>query len=75
MHDLEGNIVTDKDLLGKNYIMYFGFTRCPDVCPAFLFKLTVAMKYISQHESSKMFTLVPVFVTLDPEYDTPERIK
>ena len=49
MYSLDGKMVTDKDLIGKNYIMYFGFTRCPDVCPAFLFKLTAAMKYISQH--------------------------
>ena len=74
LYGLDGEIVTDKDLLGKNYVMYFGFTRCPDVCPAFLFKLTSAMKYIESHESSKMYTVVPVFVSLDPEYDTPERI-
>lgn len=74
MYGLDGSTITDKDLIGKNYIMYFGFTRCPDVCPAFLFKLTAAMKYISQHKSSQMFTLIPVFVSLDPEYDTPERI-
>lgn len=49
MFNLDGEVVTDKDLLGKNYIMYFGFTRCPDVCPAFLFKLTAALKMIERH--------------------------
>lgn len=66
--------MTDKDLLGTNYVIYFGFTRCPDVCPAFMFKLTTALKNVAKQESSKMFRLVPIYVSLDPEYDTPERI-
>jgi protein SCO1/2 len=47
MYKVDGTILTNKDLLGTNHIVYFGFTRCPDACPTFMFKLTTALKYIS----------------------------
>ncbi|MEL6114015.1 SCO family protein [Photobacterium sp. SP02] len=51
-------------------VVYFGFTHCPDVCPTSLAILGAALKAISQDELNKVW---PVFITLDPERDTPEK--
>jgi len=51
--------------------MVFGFTRCPDVCPAELFKLALAMKRLGP-VSDRVQVL---FVSLDPEWDTPKVLK
>ncbi|MDO6706687.1 SCO family protein [Photobacterium sp. 1_MG-2023] len=51
-------------------VVYFGFTHCPDVCPTSLAILGAALKAVSQDELSKVW---PVFITLDPERDTPEK--
>lgn len=50
-------------------IVYFGFTRCPDVCPTSLAMLSGALNQI---DPETLQTLRPVFVTLDPERDSPE---
>ncbi|NAW88127.1 SCO family protein [Photobacterium halotolerans] len=51
-------------------VVYFGFTHCPDVCPTSLAILGAALKAIAQDELNKVW---PVFITLDPERDTPEK--
>lgn len=52
---------------GRIVVMFFGFTRCPDVCPTELFKLTQVMQALGD-EAERVQVL---FVTLDPERDTP----
>ena len=59
------------DYRGKVTIVFFGFTHCPDVCPATFVKLALAMK-----ELGALADRVQVlFVTLDPERDTPAELK
>ncbi len=61
--------VTSQDFLGKYMIVYFGYTYCPDVCPMDLQIMSDALSYL---EPEKLEQLTPVFVSVDPERDTPE---
>ncbi|MEV8126995.1 SCO family protein [Streptomyces sp. NPDC085944] len=53
---------------GKPTLVYFGYTHCPDVCPLTMNNIAVAKKQLSQSEQDKLRV---VFVTTDPERDTP----
>jgi protein SCO1 len=69
--DHNGNLFTEKDLRGKFSILYFGFSMCPDICPEELEVLSEALDKINKSEKR----LQPVFVTCDPNRDTPEVLK
>lgn len=66
--DHTGKQVTDQDFRGRHMLVYFGFTHCPDVCPTGLNTMTVALNALGQ----KAERITPLFITLDPERDTPE---
>jgi protein SCO1/2 len=68
--DQNGKTVTDRDFRGKYMLVFFGFTRCPDVCPAELQVMSAALDALGP----KADEVVPIFVTLDPERDTPEAV-
>ncbi len=67
--DPKGNIVTQKDLLGSYTLVYFGYTFCPDVCPTSLQTSAMALDLLPARKSNKVISL---FITVDPERDTPE---
>lgn len=69
--DQNGKAVTEQDYAQTYKLVFFGFTNCPAVCPTELQKMTLVMNTLGE-EASK-FT--PVFITVDPERDTPEKIK
>ena len=71
--DMNGNTFTDKDLLNKFSIIYFGFTMCPDVCPEELDILAYVLNETNKDPNNKK--LQPLFVTCDPARDTPEVLK
>ncbi|KAJ7174253.1 h-sco1 [Mycena filopes] len=62
---------TEQDLLGKWSLVYFGFTNCPDICPAELDKMGETLE-AAEKEHGKIFN--PVFVSVDPARDSPARI-
>ncbi|MEM6491448.1 MAG: SCO family protein [Pseudomonadota bacterium] len=66
----DGRIVTDEDLRGRPFAIFFGFTHCPDICPTTLFEMSVAMERLGPDADAMNF----VFVTVDPDRDTPERL-
>lgn len=67
----DGKRVSEQDFLGKYTLFYFGYTFCPDICPA---ELQVISAALSDIEGAKdKFNLV--FVTVDPVRDTPEIMK
>src|SRR5262245_51167075 len=66
--DQNGKTITDRDFRGKYMLVFFGFTHCPDICPAELQVMSAALDALGP----KVEEVVPVFVTLDPERDTPE---
>lgn len=61
-------------LAGKWSLLFFGFTHCPDVCPGTLFDLAQASKAIRDALPGEATRLQVVFVSVDPERDTPERL-
>ena len=63
--------VTERDFLGKFLIVYFGYTYCPDICPTALTEISSAIDMIGNKGES----VLPIFVTIDPERDTPEYLK
>lgn len=68
--DHTGRKVTDKDYRGKFTLVFFGFTYCPDVCPTALQTMAAALEMLGP----KAERLVPLFITVDPERDTPEQL-
>ena len=69
--DQNGKLRTDRDFRGKHMLVFFGFTHCPDVCPTALYNVSLAMQKLG----GKADRLVPVFVSVDPERDTPDKLK
>jgi len=66
--DDTGAQVSEADLKGKSTVMYFGYTFCPEVCPTTLTDLAQWMQMIGQDADRLNY----VFVTVDPERDTPK---
>jgi protein SCO1/2 len=64
----DGKTVTDRDFRGRYVLVFFGFTHCPDICPAELQVIAQALDRLGD----KAAKLVPIFVTLDPGRDTPK---
>lgn len=69
--DYNGKAVTDEDFSGKYRLMFFGFTYCPDICPTELKRLTLVLEGLGDDAAD----ITPLFVTIDPERDTPEVLK
>jgi protein SCO1/2 len=64
--------VSLKDFRGKVVLLYFGYTYCPDICPTSLTATAQALGQLAPAELAKVQT---IFVSVDPERDTPERLK
>jgi len=69
--DQNGKTVTDADLKGKWSLVYFGYTHCPDACPTALNDIAIALDQLGP----KREAVRAVFITVDPERDTPEVLK
>jgi protein SCO1/2 len=69
--DTNGKTVTDRDLAGKPRAMFFGFTHCPDVCPTTMLDAADWLRKLGPDADR----LEIVFVSVDPERDTPEILK
>lgn len=68
--DQDGRTVTRDSFAGRFVLMSFGFTFCPDVCPTELSQMAATMDLLGGEAER----LQPVFITVDPERDTPEAI-
>ena len=62
------------DLQGKLVLVFFGYTFCPDVCPMTLADVAGAMRIIADEDPKGGEALAAIFVTIDPERDTAERL-
>lgn len=67
--------VSDTDFAGQYRLMYFGYTYCPDVCPVDLAKLMAGFRDLESEHPDIAARIQPIFVTVDPERDTPAAIK
>jgi protein SCO1 len=73
--DQNGKTVTDADFAGKYRIVYFGYTYCPDVCPTDLTKIGAALRTLDKQAPRTAQKIVPLFISVDPERDTPGQLK
>ncbi len=69
--DHNGQTVTDADLKGRPFLVFFGFTHCPDICPTTLFEVSEILGKLG-NDADRMNAL---FVTVDPERDTADKLK
>jgi protein SCO1/2 len=72
LKDFDGRTRRLEDFRGKALVMFFGFTQCPDVCPTTLADIAEALKKLAPEDAKRVQVL---FVTVDPERDTPELLK
>lgn len=71
LQDFNGQPRTLQDYRGKIVVIFFGYTQCPDVCPTSLSELVAAKKLLGADGDK----LQGLFVSVDPERDTPEVLK
>lgn len=64
----EGETVTDEDVITKPTLLYFGYTFCPDICPADAARNAEATDLLQ----AQGYDMQPAFISIDPERDTPE---
>ncbi|MCC7271834.1 MAG: SCO family protein [Alphaproteobacteria bacterium] len=69
--DQDGRRVSEQSWPGRHLLLFFGFTHCPDVCPLALGEVSVALDALGPAAAK----LQPLFVTVDPERDTPAALK
>lgn len=69
--DQHGKAITDKNLKGKPTLIFFGYTHCPDVCPTSLFEISEVLRAMGK-DADKVNA---VFISVDPERDTPATMK
>lgn len=68
--DKDGKVWKDTDFKGKPMLVYFGYAYCPDVCLKALYNMTQAVEKLGGGK-----TIQPIFISLDPERDTPQTLK
>jgi protein SCO1/2 len=66
----DGRVMTNADLAGRPYLVFFGYTHCPDFCPTALFDISAVFKELGPDKK-----VAALFVTVDPERDTPDILK
>ncbi len=69
--DQNSKPITDQDMKGRPFLVFFGFTHCPDVCPTTLFEVSEILRALGPEAKD----VRALFVTVDPERDTPEVLK
>ena len=68
--DMHGQPATDERFEGEPMLIYYGFSTCPDVCPAALGVMQASLDALGEDAER----IQPLFITVDPERDTPERL-
>ncbi|WP_231639068.1 SCO family protein [Sphingomonas profundi] len=73
--DQDGRAVSDRQFAGRYRLVYFGYTFCPDVCPTDLQTLMKGLTRFEAQDAARAARVQPIFVTVDPERDTPAVLK
>lgn len=68
--DQNGQPFSDQSLRGKPFLVFFGFTHCPDVCPTALFEVSEIMRRLGPDAARA----AALFISVDPERDTPQKL-
>jgi protein SCO1/2 len=69
--DQNGKPITDADMKGHPFLVFFGFTHCPDICPTTLFDVSEVFRSLGSDAKD----VRALFITVDPERDTPAVLK
>jgi protein SCO1 len=69
--DQDGRAVSEQDFKGKPFLVFFGFTHCPEICPTALFEIADVLRKLGPDAARAR----ALFITVDPERDTPEALK
>ena len=69
--DQDGRTVTDQDFNGRPFLVFFGFTHCPEICPTTLFEISEVLRKLGP-DADRTHAL---FITVDPEQDSPKALK
>ncbi len=69
--DQDGRAVSEQEFKGKPFLVFFGFTHCPEICPTALFEMSEVLRKLGP-DADRVRAL---FVTVDPERDTPAVLK
>lgn len=72
--DKDGNTVRWSDFSGKYRIVYFGYAYCPDVCPLDVQSMMKGYRTFAKEQPELAAKIQPIFITIDPQRDTPEVI-
>lgn len=67
-----GETVRWDDFAGRYRVVYFGYAFCPDICPTDMQRVAQGLKILKASDSEKAAKITPIFITIDPERDTPE---
>jgi protein SCO1/2 len=67
----DGRTVRWDDFAGKYRIVYFGYAFCPDICPTDMQRVAQGLKVLKADDPAKAAMIQPIFITIDPERDTP----
>ena len=70
----DGQTVRWSDFDGEYRMVYFGYTWCPDVCPFDLTRMMTGYRQFAAEEPELAAKVQPIFITVDPERDTPEKV-
>jgi protein SCO1 len=69
--DQDGRPVSDQDMKGKPFLVFFGYDHCPDICPTTLFDMSQVLHSLGPDADR----IGAIYITVDPERDTPAAIK
>jgi len=73
--DLSGNLVTNRSFEGKWTLLYFGFARCPDICPSEMVKVGKVLDTLKKEFPQLADKIQPIFVSVDPARDSLNALK
>jgi protein SCO1 len=73
--DQHGAVRTDADFRGCYLLVYFGYTYCADLCPTTLLEMAGAVEELAAKSPERADRVVPVFVSVDPDRDTPDVLR
>mmetsp|Transcript_42434 Transcript_42434/g.49589 ORF Transcript_42434/g.49589 Transcript_42434/m.49589 type:complete len:302 (-) Transcript_42434:400-1305(-) len=73
--DLKGNLVSEQTFAGKFTLLYFGFARCPDICPSEMQKVAQVMDTMKEKFPEVAANVQPIFVSIDPGRDSIDALR
>jgi len=69
-----GETVRWDDFAGRYRVVYFGYAFCPDICPTDMQRVAQGLKVLAASDPGKAAKITPIFITIDPERDTPAAV-